>query len=128
MRKLSLILLIGITAVSSAADADTVQENSQKIQADIDAVHKDNEALQRDVDQLEKDRSIKASAKNGDDYSKQATSSLAIGADKAAISEKKVEKSVDQNILKHHQNEMNDKINAEMQNSDTVPTPNGTAQ
>jgi hypothetical protein len=128
MKKSALTILIGVIAIASPAAADTVQENSQKIQADIDAIHKDNDALRNDLDQLEKDRNTKLSAKATGDYGKQAAASVAIGADKVAIDEKKAEKSVDKSILKHHQNELNDKINTETGETNSTAPSNGAGQ
>jgi len=127
MKKLATIILVGAFAAATPALADSAQENSQDIQADIDAIHKDNEALRKDMDKLDKDRGAKASAKANKDYGTQAEKSLAIGADKTAIHEKKAEKKVDQKILKHHQEEMNESINAETQGSDT-PATDGSKQ
>jgi hypothetical protein len=122
MKTISTLIFISVFAVTTPAIADSIQENSQDIQADINAIHKDNEALRRDLDKLEKDRSVKASAKANNEYGKQAEKSLAIGADKTAIEEKKAEKKADQKILEHHQEEMNENINAEKQDSDTHAT------
>jgi len=126
MKKLITITLIGAVAVVSPAIANNVQDNSQAIQADIDAIHKDNDALRKDMDKLDQDRGAKASAKANGEYGKQAGKSLAIGADQVAIDEKKAEKKADQDVLKHHQKQMNEEIDAETQSSNT--SANGSAQ
>jgi len=70
------------------------------------------------MDKLDRDRGAKASAKANGDYGTQAGKSLAIGPDHVAIDEKKAEKKADQDLLKHHQTQMNEDINVQAQSSD----------
>jgi len=108
MKKFSTLILIGAFSAASPAFADSVQEDRQDLQADINAIHKDNEALRKDLDKLDKDRAAKSIDKANNNYGKQAGDSVAIGADKTAINEKKAEKKVDQKILEHHKKELNE--------------------
>jgi len=121
MKNLATIVLISAISAATPAFAASIADKEKDVQEDIDAIRKDNIALQKDMDKLDRDRGAKAEAKANDEYGKEAADSIAIGADKAAIAEKKAEKKTDQAILEHHQKQLNKKMDkeADMSSADT---------
>ena len=102
MQKLFSLALIGALSLTGAAYA----QDQADINADVGAIHKDNAALSKDQQRIEKDRADKEAAKAHGDAATQAGKSVAIGADQTMKGEKKVEKSIDQKILEHHENDV----------------------
>jgi len=100
MKKLITFAVISAVAVATPAFAQS--KNDEDIKSDVQAIDKDNAAIQKDKDNLANNRAAKTADKQNEDYGKQAVDSVKIGADKAAIAEKKTEKHVDKKILKHH--------------------------
>lgn len=95
---LVLSALMASPAIAAVTDAD--------LQADQRAIAKDNAALARDKARLAHHRAEKAHAKATRNYSEQAAASTKIGADKAAINEKRAERNVDQRIMRHDEDEV----------------------
>jgi hypothetical protein len=109
MKKIAMALAAGLLFASQAHAQATneIQQDAQDVKADAGAVHKDNRALAKDQAKLKEQRARKAAAKAAGEHAEQAKQSLAIGGTQTEIGEKKAEKNIDQNILQHHENEMN---------------------
>jgi hypothetical protein len=107
MKKTALALATAFLFTAQAYAQSDRQEDRQDIQSDRSAIQKDNQALAKDHMKLNKHRARKHAAKVSGDHGAQAKESVNIGADKAAINEKEAEKKIDQNILEHHENELN---------------------
>lgn len=105
MKKIITIALISALGIASPVYAQT--QNDENIKADVQALDKDNKALEKDRETLRRDRAAKADDKANDNNGKQAVDSMKIGADKMAIGEKKTEKNVDEKILEHHKDMIN---------------------
>ena len=102
MKKAALIAFSLLLALSVSAVAETaMSENAEDLSADAHAIHKDNQALAKDQKVLEENRAAKASAKANDEPLSQAYHSVKIGANKATISQKKIEKDIDETIMDH---------------------------
>ncbi len=105
MKKALIIAFAGAVTLSGAAFADTT---SSDIAADKGAIAKDNKAIAKQQGNIAVNRAEKEDAKESGNVLDQASQSVQIGANKAAIEEKKAEKSVDKKILDHHADEMNE--------------------
>jgi len=98
-------LAIGFGSLALAADSSE-QTDQQDVQSDRGAIRKDNQALGNDENNLQNNRDAKAADKANGNYCKQAVDSTKIGANHAAIGEKKMEKHADKKILHHHKKEL----------------------
>jgi len=99
--KTSLTLaLIGALAIAPAAFAETTKAD---IKASENAIKKDDAAIAKQEGNIEVNRAEKAAAKANDKPLDQASESVQIGANKAAIKAKEMEKSVDEKILDHQE-------------------------
>lgn len=99
---ISALFCIAVPAVAQSTYSSQTQQ-AQDVQSDANAIHKDNAAIANDQANLQKNRMAKQVDKINGDSGKQAIDSTKIGANQAAISEKKSEKDVDQRILTHDQ-------------------------
>lgn len=100
MKKLTLLALAGALVISSAAFAQT--ENDQKIKADVDAINQDNADIQRHNADLKVHGDAEATDKANKNYGDQAVDSAKMVGDKAAIETNKATKAAHQKMLKHH--------------------------
>ncbi len=105
MKKYVFIALIGSALISSAALAETTHED---IAADKGAIHKDNVAIEKQNENIAVNRKEKAAAKANDNPVDQASQSVQIGANKVAKGAKEAEKSVDKEILEHHEKNLDE--------------------
>ena len=101
MKKILLLSTCALIGFSLPAFAETDSEKLQDIRNDSGAVHKDDAAIAHDNDNLAANRAAKAKDKANGNWGSQAVDSAKIGGNQAAVSEKKSEKDVDQNIMQH---------------------------
>ena len=101
MKKAMLLAACGLIGLAMPAFAETDSDKLQDIRNDDAAIHKDNAAIQNDQSNLDTNRAAKASAKANGKLGSQAVNSVKIGANKAAISEKKTEKDIDKDTMEH---------------------------
>lgn len=109
MKKLFVLSLISAVAISGAAFANSHEEVKADVKADVKAIHKDNAAIAKQDANLEENRAEKADAKAKGDVVDQASQSTQIGANKAVKALKKGEKAIDEKILEHHENKLEEK-------------------
>jgi hypothetical protein len=97
MKKLLAVTLLGATCLTGAAFAATQAE----LNADAGAIAKDNAAIAKQHGNIAVNRAEKSAAKVKGNVVDQASQSVQIGANKAAIQEKKAERHIDRKILAH---------------------------
>ena len=103
MKNPFIIAVAGAIMLSGAAFAETSQAD---IDADKGAIAKDNAAIAKQKSNIAVNRVEKKAAKVKGNPADQASQSVQIGANKAAIDEKTAEKNVDTKILQHDEKEM----------------------
>lgn len=108
MTKLFALAAVTVLATGSAALA----VDQSDIQADKGAIAKDNAAIAKQDANISENRAEKEAAKAKGDYANQASESVQIGANKTAKAAKQAEKKVDEKILEHNQQRMNEQNNA----------------
>ena len=108
MKKAMLLAACGLIGFAMPAFAETAEDQVQDIRNDNAAVQKDNTAIQHDNGNLAANRNAKANDKATNKPVGQAVDSVKIGANKAALSEKKTEKNIDKSTLQHDINKSND--------------------
>ena len=101
MHKFITLACIGAITLSTPVFAQTQQD--EKIKSDVQAIDKDNAALQNDQQKLAQHRTEKEQDKANGSYGAVAVDKMKIGTVHAAIAEKKAERGIDRNILKHDQ-------------------------
>lgn len=106
MKTLALMTALAAFAATPAFAKTELQKDAESVASDAAAVHKDNVALDKQHKELAKDRAAKAAHKADDDYIGQAGKSVEIGAGHVAIGAKKIERSIDKQVLEHNKKDM----------------------
>jgi len=101
MKKILFLSACALIGFSLPAFADTDSDKLQDIHEDAGAIQKDDAAIAHRKDNLDANRAAKANDKATGAWGSQAVDSAKIGVNRAAISEKKTEKNVDQHTLDH---------------------------
>lgn len=99
MKYIALMILVIAAAFATPLLAKDLAEEKAELRASEGAIVKDNKAIAKQHGNIAVNRAEKEDAKAREDVVDQASQSVQIGANKAAIAEKKVERSVDQKIL-----------------------------
>lgn len=100
MKKITMITLASALAMSSAAYAQT--QNDEAVKSDVNAINQDNTAIQKHNAELQHDKDAAAADHANKAYGSEAADSAKAVGQKAAIETNKAEKSVHQKMLKHH--------------------------
>jgi len=106
MKRYTAMIALAAFAFATPALAKSMEEEKQDVRDSKAAVAKDDAAIAKQQDNIDVNRAEKADAKERGDVANQASQSVQIGANKAAIAEKKVERKVDQKILEKDQKDV----------------------
>ncbi|MDP9127380.1 MAG: hypothetical protein M3N08_03850 [Pseudomonadota bacterium] len=101
MTKSSIIAISALFSIALPALAETYGDKAEDTRSDVHAIYKDDAAISHQKKHLRHNRAAKAADKARGDYGDQAVDSVKIGANKAALAEKRTEKDTDRQILTH---------------------------
>lgn len=106
MNKMIAFAALAALGLGVSACNESTPEDAKDVRASQAAVAKDQAVIDSHNAKLEKNRAAKAAAKSRGDTLEQAKKSVAIGANKAVIGAKKVEKDADKAILEEDKKDL----------------------
>jgi len=108
MKKSLMIAAFAYLSCYGVALADTTQAD---VDANVKAIAEDDRAIAKQKANIKVNQAQKAKAKLSGNPVDQASQSIQIGTNKAAIAAKKIEKKIEQKILEHNREELQEDEN-----------------